>query len=110
MNVEQKLSADEIVSNELTQIFMVRRPDFLGESKWDFRYEKKPFSAKISDEAWLKDFHAGKIDIRPGDALRVTLRETVTYDQNGEVIKEDREILTVLGITKPAIQGSLLGQ
>jgi hypothetical protein len=87
---------------------MVRRPDFLGEAKWEFRFERKPFSAKISDEKWLSDFHAGSIDIRPGDALRVTLRETVTYDNNGEVMKEEREILVVADIIKPAIQGSLL--
>jgi hypothetical protein len=104
------LFAGEIISNDLTRILMVRRPDFLGEAKWDFRYEKRPFSAKIIDEEWLSDYHAGKLDIRPGDALRVTLRETVTYDHSGEVIREDREILKVLGITKPAIQGSLLNQ
>lgn len=101
------LFAGEEISNDIIKILMVRRPDFLGETKWEFRYEKKPFTAKISDETWLNEYHAGNVDIRPGDALRVTLRETVTYDKNGEVIKEDRDILKVLGITKPAIQGSL---
>jgi hypothetical protein len=102
------LFAGESISNDINRILMVRRPDFLGETKWEFRYEKRPFSAKISDESWLNDFHAGNIDIRPGDALRVTLRETVTYDNNGEVMKEEREILTVAGVIKPVMQGSLL--
>ncbi|MDR2801298.1 MAG: hypothetical protein LBB52_08595 [Desulfovibrio sp.] len=102
------LFAGEVISNDLTKILMVRRPDFLGDSKWEFRYERRPFSATIIDEGWLSDFHSGKIDIRPGDALRVMIRETVLYDNNGEVIKEEREILSVLGITKPAIQSSLL--
>ncbi|MDR1490437.1 MAG: hypothetical protein LBS65_08170 [Desulfovibrio sp.] len=101
------LFAGEIISNDLVKILMVRRPDFLGDSKWEFRYEKKPFSAKIVDEGWLNDFRAGKIDIRPGDALRVMIRETVMYDNNGEVMREECEILSVLGITKPAVQVSL---
>ena len=103
------LFAGEVITNTLARILMVRRPDFLGEAKWEFRYEKRPFSAKISDEGWLHEYHAGRIDIRPGDALRVTLLETVTHDNNGEVIKEDREILAVLGIIKPAVQGILTG-
>jgi hypothetical protein len=102
------LFTGELISNDLVRILMVRRPDFLGEAKWEFRYEKKPFAARINDKKWLDAFHAGKIDIRPGDALRVVLRETVTYDCNGEVIGEEREILEVQGITKPAIQGSLI--
>jgi hypothetical protein len=98
----------ESITNDIVQILMVRRPDFLGEAKWEFRYEKKSFTAKINDTAWLKKFHAGKIDIRPGDGLRVVLRETVAYDNGGEVIKEEREILEVQGITKPAIQRTLI--
>lgn len=102
------LFAGERIANDITMILMVRRPDFLGESKWEFRYEKRPFSAKISDDDWINDFQAGRIDIRPGDALRVVLREAVTYDSSGEVIKEEREILKILGITKPAIQSTLM--
>jgi hypothetical protein len=102
------LFSGEEISNDIDRILMVRRPDFLGESKWEFRYEKKPFTAKIVDEDWLANFHAGNIDIRPGDALKVTLRETVTYDNNGEVMKEEREIFKVQAIIKPLIQATLL--
>lgn len=102
------LFSGESISNDIERILMVRRPDFLGEAKWEFRYEKKPFSAKLIDEAWLDDFHNGRVDIRPGDALRVVLRETVIYDNNGEVMREEREILTVINIIKPLIQGTLL--
>jgi hypothetical protein len=102
-----ELFAGRSIANDLQRILMVRRPDFLGDARWEFRYERKPFSARIGDEAWLHEFHTGKIDIRPGDALRVMLREMVTYDQGGEVMKEEREILQVLEVIKPAIQMAL---
>ena len=53
----------------------IKKPDFLGESKWDFRrLDDHPLAAKITDDPWLADFHGGHITIRSGDLLEVDQR------------------------------------
>jgi len=88
-------------------ILMVRRPDFLGEAKWEFRLNRRNMSVTISDRDWLAAFQAGEKDIRPGDALHVKMSEIIDYDANGEVISEHREIVNVFGIIRGKVQGSL---
>lgn len=102
------LFSERSISNEVERILMVRRPDFLGETKWDFRFEKRSLSAKVADTAWLAEFHAAKVDVRPGDALRVKIKETTAYDKRGEVIKEEIEVVKVLEIIRMPEQLSLL--
>ena len=103
-----RLFTDKEIANELERILMVRRPDFLGESKWEFRYEKKSISAKIDDDQWMADYRSAKIDIRPGDALHVRIRESVTYDNTGEVIKNEITVIRVLNIIRIPKEGALL--
>ncbi len=95
-----EILAGETIANPAERILIVRKPDFLGDTMWEFRHEKNRYMASIEDRGWLADFRAGKKDIRPGDALRVMVLETSTYDLNGEVIDEHRVISKVLGITR----------
>ncbi len=88
-------------------ILMVRKPDFLGESKWEFRFDRKNMSVSIADKDWLSEYQDGKKDIRPGDALRVNMRESVSYDANGEVVNVEREIVEVLEIKRKQEQATL---
>lgn len=96
---------DEILTTESIEtrtirILMIRRPDFLGESMWEFKHEKRSYVAKILDEDWLSLFRSGFVDIRPGDALRVEVLERAAYDKRGEVINETRTILKVLAVIR----------
>lgn len=95
--------AGESITNEVEKILMVRRPDFLGETMWEFRHEKKSFSAKIEDEKWLEGFHNRQHNIQPGDALRVKILETITYGKDGEVISESRTISRVIGVIRETL-------
>lgn len=97
--IDAVLAAD-VIENTTTRILMVRRPDFLGNASWEFRYEKRRFDARINDEEWLARFRSGEIDIRPGDALRVEVLEQTTYDRYGEVLDESRTIVRVLKIVR----------
>lgn len=89
-------------------ILMVRKPDFLGESKWEFRFDRKSMFVSVTDKDWLSEYQNGKKDIRPGDALRVSMREAVSYDASGEVVSVEREIVKVLEIKRRQEQGTLL--
>jgi hypothetical protein len=97
--IDTVLAAD-VIENRTVRILMVRRPDFLGNASWEFRYEKRRFDARIDDDDWLTLFRSGEIDIRPGDALRVEVLERTTYDRFGEVLDEKRTIVRVLKIVR----------
>jgi len=90
----------ETIQNEAVKILMVRRPDFLGDTAWEFRHEDKKYPAKIDDNEWLEEFRDGKHDIRPGDALKVKILETTSYDMNGEVVSDTRSIIKILGVIR----------
>lgn len=91
-------------------ILKVKKPDYLGESKWEFKYESRKLEAKIKDTIWLSDYQSGKIDIRPGSSLRVSMNIIVKYDHDNEVISTQYEILQIIEIIPPIayIQNELL--
>lgn len=92
--------AGDSITNEVEKILIVRKPDFLGDTQWDFRHEKKRFTARIDDTDWLAEFRSGEAVIRPGDALRVKTLETITYGKDGEVLSEESSIAKVIGVIR----------
>jgi len=94
------LLTNNVIHNSAEQILMVRKPDFLGTSMWEFRHGKKTFTAKMADESWLAQFQRGELDVRPGHALRVTMDEETLYGEDGDVIRADRTITKVLSVIK----------
>lgn len=95
-----EILAGQSISNPAERILKVRKPDFLGNSMWEFRHQNKSFPCRILDEQWLADFRSGAQVITPGDALRVKVYETTTYGTDGEVLDESRVITQVLGIIR----------
>jgi len=76
-------------------ILKVKKPDYLGESMWDFKHGDRAIQAKIIDMDWLSDFHLRKYDIRPGDSLRAVLETQIKYGFSGEVIAVHNFIVAV---------------
>jgi hypothetical protein len=95
--IEDLLTRETITSRQ-EMILKVRKPDYLGEAMWEFRFAGKSLSAKIDDKQWLRSFHARKIDVRPGDALRVNAEVEVRYDHAGDVLGVRHTILQVLEV------------
>ena len=92
------LLVKERITNELPMILKVKRPDYLGESMWDFKFGEHPIQAKILDVEWLSTFQQRKIHVRPGDAIRATVWHTVEYGFDAEVVREHYEITKVLEV------------
>ena len=55
---------------------------------WDLRYGKRPLSAKIEHEEWLREFQNRQVDVRPGDALKCKVRIETMYGHDNELINE----------------------
>jgi hypothetical protein len=87
---------------------IVKRPDYLGTSKWDFRHGKVPISASIADSEWLHQFQSRAVDVRPGDALRCLVSIERSYGFDNELIAETHTITKVNGVLQNEIkQGGL---
>jgi hypothetical protein len=90
------------IVNETTEILKIKKVDMLSEEpKWDFIQGKKNLSAKMLDRQWLDDFHNRQVDIKPEDALMVTLRTTHTYTPNFEDKRTEFEIIKIISVITP---------
>jgi hypothetical protein len=106
----ETLLTKEVKTIQETTILKVKKPDYLGESMWDFHYRNHIIYVKIEDHNWLLKFQSRKEDVRPGDALSVILQTEISYGFHGEEVAVHYRILKVNGIVSlpPSEQGNLL--
>lgn len=92
----ESLAVRETIENpETIMLLAVKKPDFLGESQWEFKHGKRLIKAKVADEQWLADFRNRKLDVRPGDALRCRVVVSYDYGFDGELLRERYLITSV---------------
>jgi hypothetical protein len=96
-----ELLTQETIANETTKILKVKKPDYLGDSQWEFRHEGRIVHARIEHGEWLQRFRRRELDVRPGDALRCRVRTEVRYGYDGEAIGSIETVLEVLEILSP---------
>ena len=94
---EEALTETNLETNN-KMILKVKKPDYLGESKWELRHGKTTIMAKITDIAWLKKFQNREFDIRPKDSLDCMVKITTGYDIDNELISVEYEITEVLKV------------
>lgn len=106
--VEDILTADEL-TNDSQAILQVKKPDYLGQSMWEFRDRDHSIRAKIVHGDFLDAFQHRREDVRPGDALRVMLRTSVRVTADGEEVARRYTILDVFEVlrSKPTEQQPL---
>lgn len=94
----EDLITKERICQQSEMILKVKKPDYLGESKWDFRHGGRSFPAKVVHKEWLQSFQNREINIRPGDSIRARVELTDRYDYEGELIATDFNILEILEV------------
>jgi len=94
------LLVQESLVSEVLMILKVKKPDFLGDSRWEFRHGNSSVLARMEDPEWMSDFHAGGTPLLPGDALRATGRTTVRYGYDGEVVDTQYQVVRVLDVIR----------
>lgn len=104
----EDLLAKETLSSPNTLILKVKKPDYLGESMWDFRLGDRVIPATISDKEWLESFQARKVDIRPGDSIKAIVQISYKYDYDGELLSIRYDISKVIEVIPQPEQGRLL--
>lgn len=92
----EELAVRETIENpETTMLLAVKKPDFLGDSQWEFKHGKKLIKARVADETWIEEFRSRKIDVRPGDALRCVVVVAYDYGYEGELLRERYLVVSV---------------
>jgi len=94
---EDVLTAKNLSTNN-EMILKVKKPDYLGDSKWEFRHGKTSIPAKITDIDWLKKFQNREIDVRPKDAIKCMVNITTKYDADNEPLVVLYDIYKVIEI------------
>lgn len=97
--VVKEIITREIITSENTKILKVKKPDYLGSSKWSFKHEGHTIEAKMLNKEWLIQYQNRLIELHPGDSIKVVLIEETSYGYDNEVVhidysvKEVKEIL-----------------
>ena len=99
----------ELVADQQT-ILVVRKPDMLGNTAWQFRLGKKNLTLQITDEDWLAQYHRREVPTLPGDALQVNLRTVSKFSDAGELVESRQTITKVIRLIQKGhdSQGDLL--
>lgn len=88
----------ERLTHDSVMILKVKRPDYLGDSMWDFKFGDHPIQAKIRNREWLRQFQERQIDVRPGDAIRAIVRQSIDYGYDADVIATHHEVVDVIEV------------
>lgn len=110
--VVRELVTRETLETESVRIIKVKKPDYLGSSKWSFKYSGHLIEAKILDVKWLTEFQSRKVELQPGDSLRVLLREQISYGYDSEIVHVEYDVIEVQEVIQVPkyIQGDLLNR
>jgi len=79
-------------------ILKVKRPDLLGNAKWQCKHGQQTIPLKIIDMEWLDKFHNADKLVVPGDSLKGTVDVIYVYDKSGNLIKADYTLEKVVDI------------
>lgn len=102
ITVDEDLIRDILTKQTLTsegeRIVKIKKPDFLGHSKWVVRHSGHSIEAKFEDYDWLDQYQENQVTLNPGDSLRVLMHEEVSYGYENEVVHVSYVIKEVIEV------------
>ena len=82
----EEILVKETVENTNEMILKIKKPDYLGDSQWEFKYGKKNINVKMADIEWLRKFHKPEFVLAPGDSVRASTKIITKYDIDNEIL------------------------
>jgi len=81
--IKEQILTQEISTHETVLLLKVKKPDYLGQSRWLFHHNGHPIEASIDDKEWLAAFQNREIVVGPGDCLKARLKTEISkgYDK-----------------------------
>ncbi|MBD1856457.1 MULTISPECIES: hypothetical protein [Leptolyngbya] len=93
----EKILTVQTIKNTSTMILKIKKPDYLGSSKWEF-YQDKVIEVKVSDFEWITRFRRREFPLAPGDSIKATVEVTSNYDADNNLVSTKYEIQEVLSV------------
>lgn len=114
VRIDERLQAEDAkeLGGTMNMVLLIKKPDLIGQSQWEFRHGKTTIRANIEDEPWLVRFHEGKERLVPGAAMKATVRYAYTYDERGNLTETVYDVVKVQGLIAPTPeeQAALFGE
>lgn len=81
--MREEILTQEISTTETELLLKIKKPDYLGQSRWLFHHEAHPIEASIEDKEWLAAFQNREVIVCPGDSLKARVKTEVRkgYDR-----------------------------
>lgn len=98
IGIENLLTIETRTVQDQSMVLRVKKPDYLGNSKWAFHYQNRIIWAKMLDHEWISKFHSKVVNVRPGDALKCSVDVVQKFDENGLVLTEIFEVRKVFEV------------
>jgi hypothetical protein len=103
IKMDTSLFVEEIsktIPNTQELILKIKKPDYLGDSKWEMKHGNSKLICKIEDDIWIEKFKSKRVFAFPGDSLRCNVRIINEYDSKLNLIKSEYFIVEVLDVIK----------
>lgn len=104
------LTEELVIAEPGHAVLVIKKPDFLGKSKWHMRYQGHTIRVKLGDQKWLLEYQLGRTEaLKPGDALEVDLEIETRQDRRGNIVDQKYMITKVHKIHHQEFQLRLPG-
>ncbi|WP_417327659.1 hypothetical protein [Halarcobacter sp.] len=91
---------DRTVENIFRAKVIIKKPVFVGTSKWEVIYDKS-MEVEMKDSIFINRIKNREIAIRAGDRLDCQFKSVIVYNDDYEVIESRYYILEVYGVIPP---------
>jgi hypothetical protein len=109
-NAIREILSVQTYKSKMRAIVAVKKPDFLGRSKWLLRMHGHAIEASIEDLRWLEAFQERNIIVLPGDSIDADIESEIDYDKFGQIVHQYHRVLIVHRVlSQPGIIQNQIG-
>jgi hypothetical protein len=107
--IKEQILTQDISTAETVLLLKVKKPDYLGQSRWLFHQDGHPIEASLDDKEWLSAFQNREIVVRPGDSLKARLKTEIRKGYDKEDISVRYSVTKIIDVIPgdKGTQGSL---
>ena len=98
LDLEKSAVKETIKFPSMQMILAVKKPDYLGKSKWKLKNGRRNIKVKMKDTDWLKRFQSREEEVRPGDFMKCKVEIEHLYGHDKELITEHYTVTQVIEV------------
>lgn len=96
--IKEEMLTQEISTTETVLFLRVKKPDYLGQSRWLFHHDGHPIEATIENKEWLAAFQRREILVRPGDSLKARVKTEIRKGYDKEDVSVRYYVTNVIDV------------